>query len=121
MMAIYADRVDPLMKILHLPTFFATLISGLQHPRGLSKSLEAITFAFYFVTIISLEQNECYEILGEQKSVMSSRYKIAARQALINAEFLNTSSLVTLQAYTMFIVKNVHTPKMIFANSNRWA
>jgi hypothetical protein len=103
MMEIYTDRVDPLIKILHLPTFWVTLTTAFQNHQGMSKSLEALIFAFYFVTILSLSESECYDLLGEQDAILSARYRTASRQALINAQFLNTSSLMTLQAYTMFI------------------
>jgi hypothetical protein len=107
---IYIDRVDPLMKLLHLPTFWSALTGALQNPHDISKSLEAAIFAFYLATIASLEDNECHCLLGEQKSIISARYKLAARQALVNARFLGTSSLVTLQAYVIFLVSRIPEP-----------
>jgi hypothetical protein len=101
---IYSDRVDPLMKILHLPTFWSALTNALENPHDVSKSLAAVIFSFYLATIISLGDDECYSLLGDRKPVMTARYKIAARQALINADFLTSSSLMTLQAYATFLV-----------------
>jgi hypothetical protein len=106
MLDVYVDRVDPLMKLLHIPTFWRMQTNALQNPRGISKSLEAVIFAFYLATITSLEDNECYCLLGEQKPIISARYKLAAHQALINAGFLKTSSLMTLQAYVIFLVSS---------------
>ena len=101
---IYVDRVDPMIKILHLPTFWTALTNGLRHPQGLSKSLEAMVFAFYLATISALKEDECLNLFGAQKSTMCSRYGLATRQALVNAGFLSTSSPMTLRAYSMFIV-----------------
>lgn len=101
---IYVDRVDPLIKIFHVPTFWTALTNGLRHPQDLSKSLEAAMFAFYLATISTLKDDECQNLFGEQKSVMYSRYRLATRQALVNAGFLSTSSPMTLRAYAMFIV-----------------
>ncbi|CAJ2502343.1 Uu.00g097370.m01.CDS01 [Anthostomella pinea] len=101
---IYADRVDPLVKILHLPTFWAELTHGLQHPQGPPKSLEAMMFAFYLATVSSVEENECRDFFGVAKSVLCSRYRGATRQALINAKFLSTSSPMTLRAYAVFMM-----------------
>ncbi len=95
------------MKFLHLPTFLSTLTDALRNPQDMTKSLEAVTFSFYFATIISLEEDECYSLLGEQKGIISARYKAAARHALINADFLKTSSLMTLQAYATFLVSPI--------------
>jgi hypothetical protein len=101
---IYVDRVDPLIKLLHLPTFWTTLTDALHHPQRISKSLQAQIFAFYLATISSLEEDECQNLFGGPKSIIFARYKRAARQALINAGFLHTSSPMTLRAYSIFIV-----------------
>ncbi|KAL9090655.1 MAG: hypothetical protein Q9165_005143 [Trypethelium subeluteriae] len=55
---IYADRVDPMMKILHLPTFWTALMNGLRHPQDASKSLEAAMFAFCCAAISALKEDE---------------------------------------------------------------
>jgi hypothetical protein len=101
---IYVDRVDPLMKILHLPTFWTALTNGRRHPQNLSQSLEAEVFVFYLATISTLKEDECQDLFGVQKSVMVSRYRLAARQALVTAGFLSTSSPMTLRAYAIFMV-----------------
>ncbi|PKX89364.1 putative C6 transcription factor [Aspergillus novofumigatus IBT 16806] len=101
---IYADRVDPLVKILHLPTLSATLENALRHPAERSRSLEAIMFAFYLAVVGTLNEVECQDLFGLSKSVMYSRYRVATRQALINARFLSSSSPMTLQAYVLFMM-----------------
>jgi hypothetical protein len=101
---IYTDRVDPLMKILHLPTFWSVLTNALQNPQDISKGVKALIFAFYYAVTSSCEDDECRAILGERQAIISARYRLAARQALIHAGFLKTTSLVTLQAYTIFLV-----------------
>jgi hypothetical protein len=104
---IYVDRVDPTMKLLHLPTFRSMLTTALKNPKRMTKDLEACIFAFYSITIVSLGDSECYDLLGEQKIIVSSRYKVAARQALTNANFMSTSSLSTLQSYVIFLVSPI--------------
>lgn len=101
---IYVDRIDPMMKILHLPTFWPLISNGLRDPQGLPKSLEAVMFAVYLATISTLKEDECQNLFGVQKSVMYSRYRLATRQALVKAGFLSTSSLMTLRAYAIFMV-----------------
>lgn len=102
---IYADRVDPLLKILHLPTFWAALTDAMQHHQEISKSFEALTLAFCLVTFNSLKDDEVQRLFGIPKLTMCSRYRLATRQALINAEFLSTSSPMVLRAYAMFMVR----------------
>lgn len=102
----YRERVDPLMTLLHLPTFWSTLTDSLKNPQDMSRSHEALIFSFYLVTIISLEDDECSSLLEEQKAVMTARYSAATRQALINANLLKSSNLMTLQAYAIFLVSH---------------
>lgn len=102
---IYADRVDPWIKILHLPSFWSVLADGLRHPHDIPKSLEAAIFAFYLATVSSLSEDECEEVFGMQKTIIYPRYRAATRQALVNAGFLSTSSPMTLRAYSLFIVR----------------
>jgi len=100
----YADRIDPLMKVLHLPTFWRSLADVLQNPSNVSKSLEALVFSFYLATVSILEESECLSVLGNRKLLLYTRYRCAAHQALLNAGFLSTSSPMTLQAYALFMV-----------------
>ncbi|KAL5089004.1 hypothetical protein Trisim1_006148 [Trichoderma cf. simile WF8] len=101
---IYADRVDPMMKILHLPTFWVAVSNALRHPDNIPKSLESLIFSFYLVTISSLKEDECQSLFGLSLSTIMSRYRVATRQALINARFVSTSNLMTLQAFSIFTV-----------------
>ncbi|KAI1088431.1 putative C6 transcription factor [Rostrohypoxylon terebratum] len=101
---IYLDRADPLIKILHFPTFWSALTDGLRSPRDISQSLEALIFAFYLTTVNALKADECQNLFGTSLSVTYARYRSAARQALVNAGFLSTSSPMTLRAYMMFIM-----------------
>jgi hypothetical protein len=104
MWQVYLDRIDAAAKLMHLPTFWSQLTTAIREPHDTSKSLEAIIFAFYLVVCRSLEEDECLSLLGEQKSTILPRYKLAAHQALIKANFLNTSSLMTLQAFLLYFV-----------------
>ncbi|OTA99367.1 hypothetical protein M426DRAFT_27562 [Hypoxylon sp. CI-4A] len=116
---IYTDRVDPMIKILHLPTFWVALANGLRRPQDMSKGLEAAIFAFYFATVNSLTEEECHGLFSTPRSVILCRYRFAARQALINASFLSTSSLMTLRAYAIFMlcVRNSYRCDTLFVLS----
>lgn len=100
----FIDRVDPMLKILHLPTFWVALSNGLPQLDTLPKSLEALIFAFYLVSISSLKDHEARNLFGVPLATLLSRYRVATRQALINARFLSTSNLMTLQAFSIFTV-----------------
>ncbi|KAL7813312.1 fungal-specific transcription factor domain-containing protein [Trichoderma gracile] len=101
---IYKDRVDPMMKILHLPTFWGTMTNALQRPLEMPKSLQALIFAFYLVAISSLTEEEAQNLFEMPLSVIVKRYRVATRQALVHARFLSTSNVMTLQAFSIFTI-----------------
>jgi hypothetical protein len=110
MFVVFRERVECWAKILHLPTFHDSLLAALQSPHTVTKSLEALIFSFYFLTVTSLDDEETLRMLGgESKAVLTQRYRLATRQALVNAKFLQTTNLVTLQAYVLFLVSKYTT------------
>ncbi|KAK6447179.1 hypothetical protein FP744_10003429 [Trichoderma asperellum] len=115
----FLDRVDPMMKFLHLPTFWAALANELPNPDRIPKSLEALIFAFYLVSICSLKEDEAQELFGVELQVLLYRYRVATRQALVNARFLSTANLMTLQAFSIFIicVRNIYRCDTLFVLS----
>ena len=101
---VFVDRVDPLLKILHMPTFWTALMDVVHYPRDTSRGMQAIMFAFCLATVSTLNDVECFTLLGSDKAVLFPRFRLATRQALVNAGFLNTSDPITLRAYALFIV-----------------
>jgi hypothetical protein len=105
----YFTNVDPVCKVLHRPTvntYFSNL-EPLLDPltrRFKFRSLEAITFAAYLAAVVSMSPRECLTHLGEQKEILIARYKRGTEVALVQADFLNTLEIPTLQALTIYIV-----------------
>lgn len=103
---IYFRNVDPLMKILHRPTVERTfnmyMVNPADHP--LSRTTEALFFAMYFGAVTSVQPDSCLRQLGEDRRVLSVRYKQAVEHALARADYLNSTSLETLQAFMIYSV-----------------
>ncbi|PHH88130.1 hypothetical protein CDD83_7934 [Cordyceps sp. RAO-2017] len=116
---VYVDRVDPLVKIFHVPTFWAMLDDRLRQNQGLPKDLEAAMLAVCLAVVSSLPEDECREIFQMQKSTLRPRYASAVRRALTNAGFLSSSSLMTLRAFALFMMctRNVFRCDALFVLS----
>lgn len=102
--SIYKDRVDPLLKVLHLPTLEPTIISSASHLPNLSRGFECLLFAIYYGATTSLSSRDCMIKLGEEKGVLLARYRFGLEQALARANFLMTEELVVLQAFVIFLI-----------------
>ncbi|ATY62167.1 C6 transcription [Cordyceps militaris] len=101
---VYMDRVDPLMKIIHLPTFWESVRDAAERKEQVSKPIEAVIFCFYFATISVVDEKQCEALFKESKRTMFSRYRAIARHALRQARLLSTSSPMTLRAFCLFMM-----------------
>lgn len=101
---VYKERIDPLVKVLHIPSIEPTVLAAASHLANLNRSFEALMFAMYYGAATSLSAEECLAKLGEERSVLLSRYRFAIEQALARANFLTTEELVVLQAFVVFLI-----------------
>ncbi|KAH9828067.1 Fungal specific transcription factor domain [Teratosphaeria destructans] len=101
---VYKDRVDPLVKVLHIPTLEPTVLSASSHLSNLSKGFEALLFTLYYAAVTAMSPLDCLNKFGEDKAVLLSRYRFAVEQALARANFLTTEEAVVLQAFTIFLI-----------------
>ena len=112
---IYLANVDPICRILHKPTMRSHLLFGHNQliddstHRYKYGSIEAICFAIYYAAVTSLSAEECIAQLGVERDVLLERYKRATESALAQADFLNSMEIVTLQAFTIYIVSILHS------------
>jgi hypothetical protein len=101
---IFTSRVNPLTKVIHVPTlqpYFAEATSGAQN---LPKNVEALLFAIYTLATVSMSPEECITILGYSKEVALNRFSAGVRHALHRVGFLKTYDLETLQALVIYLV-----------------
>jgi len=100
----FKDRVDPLVKVLHIPTIEPVVLSAAAHLPNLSRSSECLLFAIYYGAVTSLTPQDCQARFNEEKQVLLSRYRFAIEQSLARANFLTTEEIVVLQAFVIFLI-----------------
>lgn len=106
------QQIDPLVKLIHVPSAVTTLRRGAANPSTVSKATEALLFALYHFSVTVMDPEECQKRLGMPKSKLTATYYDALRQALVNANFLRTTDIMVLQAYLLFLlsVRNTCDP-----------
>ncbi|KAJ5238786.1 hypothetical protein N7468_003405 [Penicillium chermesinum] len=87
--AVYVESVDPVMKLLHIPTVQTSVISTILDPKAAGRSMVALTYAIYFAAVIALDQNG-----GEN---------CAAHRLLIVTDLMNWPEMTALQALTIYV------------------
>lgn len=101
---IYKENVDPLVKVLHIPTFEPVLLEAIADPEKVPKSLEPLMFAIYYGAVTSMTAKECKEKLGEDRMPLLNRYRFGLEQGLARANFLFCDEMILLQAFVVFMI-----------------
>ena len=106
----FVSDVNPLMKILHIPTMEATFFAALSEPAKVGHSRSALLFAIYLSVINSLEPNDVMSLLDQPKNAALSKYKIGLEQSLAAANFLEVPNIESIQAIALYIVSTSYSP-----------
>ncbi|KAL8343850.1 hypothetical protein RB601_004393 [Gaeumannomyces tritici] len=103
---VFLDRVNPLFKVIHIPTVQPYLIDATNrsadHP--LPKNVEALLFAIYNMGAVALSEEECQTLLGCCRDVAIQRFSNGVRTCLNQAKFLKNHEFTTLQAFVLYLV-----------------
>lgn len=112
LLAMYIRNVDPMAKLLHVPTLYNTVMVAASEPPlvRLERGREALGFSIYFAAIISISDAECLEQFKETKAFLTSGFRRATEQALERAGFMDSTELITLQAFVIFVVRCFSCP-----------
>ncbi|KAK5631553.1 hypothetical protein RRF57_007267 [Xylaria bambusicola] len=103
--SVYFRNVDIYLKILHRPTILDATRKLADYPESaldLSHELTALFFAIYYAAITSLTSVECVQALGRPRADLAALFEAGIEQALVRADYLNNTSLETLQALTLY-------------------
>ncbi|OOF91978.1 hypothetical protein ASPCADRAFT_176596 [Aspergillus carbonarius ITEM 5010] len=103
---IFVERVNPMTKIVHVPTLQQRVLDASWDPVSASKSLTAILFAVYTIAVASISSDKCQVWFGETRGSLLARYSDATLRALMAADFLTTSDLEVVQALGLFLFSN---------------
>jgi hypothetical protein len=101
---LFKENVDPLAKVLHIPTTEPKILDAALHPDKVPRGLECLLFAVYYGAVTSVMPGECRERWGEDRHVLLQRYRFAVEQALARANFLDCDETVILQAFVLFLL-----------------
>lgn len=102
----YVKSVDPVLKILHIPTAQSAVVATILDPKSAGSSTVALTFAIYFAAVTALghdDQNEPIELPCEMP-VLLKRYKMSLDRLLLVTDLMNRPEMTALQALAIYVV-----------------
>lgn len=114
---IFIENVDPLTKIVHVPTLRPAIQKAASSIGTIPRSFEALMFAIYAAAVMSLKDDECRQRFCEPRKTLLSRYMSATKAALSRAKFMGTISLVVLQALVLHLVstRDTYEPRAVWS------
>ena len=100
----FIENVHPVTNLFHVPTMSKKIENAIEDPANTDSGMEAFLFSLYHAAITSMTADECLKVMGDEKSNLLTYYKFAIEQALARAGLLVTQELITLQAFTLYLV-----------------
>lgn len=103
---IYVKWVDPVLKVLHIPTVQSAVVATVLNPNAATPSTLALTFAIYYAaaTVICHDDSGQPGGLPRETSVLLKRYQAALDRILLTPDVMSRPEVVDLQALTIYVV-----------------
>ena len=118
--SVYCRNVDPIVRILHKPST-ARLISDFKNTgaSGCTPAVHALIMAVIFAAVNSVPAGQSQALFGEEQLSLSLQLQYAVEHALAKSRLTQTRDIVTLQAFTLFIVCRLERTSTFVANESR--
>lgn len=103
---LYQSNVNPLLKLLHAPTFQVRLEEAAANPHAVSRKFDALVFAMCFIAINSASNEDCEGIFFAPKAEVLDTLQNMTSRALVAADILRSDDLEVLTAFSLFLVRD---------------
>ncbi|KAJ9500871.1 hypothetical protein H2202_003429 [Exophiala xenobiotica] len=102
---VYVKSVDPVLKILHIPTVQSTVVATILEPRSAQSSTVALTFAVCFAALTALSHDDDHEPIDLpcEKLALLNRYRISLDRLLVVTDLMNGPEIPALQALAIYV------------------
>ncbi|ETS80340.1 hypothetical protein PFICI_07869 [Pestalotiopsis fici W106-1] len=98
----FLERVNPLTKVIHVPTVQPLVVEAATNQTNLPKNVEALLFSIYTMAVVSMTDAECIGVLGLAKDDALARFSKGARVAFMRTGILHKYDFVVLQALVLY-------------------
>jgi hypothetical protein len=103
---IYLNNVDPLLKLLHIPTIQPSIFAAINKPTSASTDLATLLFSIYFAAVTSLSPPETQVMLGQDRQSALKAYQRGMELCLSMTSFLDSPTINSLQAMSIYLVSS---------------
>lgn len=101
---VHQNNVDPLLKLLHIPTTQPLISAAINDPKQVRPDLGVPLFAIYFAAVTRLRAPEVPFLLNIDRQTALSRYQRGLEVYLHIDCFLDLPTISSLQAMSICLV-----------------
>lgn len=101
---IYVQNVDPVMKILHIPTAQPHLLDAAKNSQPASDTTMALLYAVCFAATATISKEEALAQFGHDRLSLLRHFMYRMDQSLMKAKFLIYPDLQTIQSLVIYLV-----------------
>ena len=98
----FLSRVEPLVKVIHVPTAQSHIFAAINRPESVRADLRALVFAICFAATTTLLSDDTQ---NEVRHATLRRYQQGMELSLYQSEFLDAPTLISLQAMVIYQVR----------------
>ncbi|KIW80685.1 hypothetical protein Z517_07301 [Fonsecaea pedrosoi CBS 271.37] len=102
--AVYRSHIDPVVKLIHCPSFSEHILRAASDSSAADCSLRALVFSICYAVVDVLSPGEVETRFRQKKAILASLYMQRMHQALEQAASLHRSSLYVLQALVLHTI-----------------
>jgi hypothetical protein len=103
---IFEQNIDPLVKVLHVPTAEIQIFTAINQPEAASKDTMALLHAIYFAAVTSMDAEDVNKLLGIDQMTALSKFRSHFQKALAEADALEHPTVTLLQALAIYLVSH---------------
>lgn len=112
---LFLDRVKPLTKVIHAPTVQPLVMDAAAGMSGVPLHSQALLFSMYNMSVISLSDAECVQMLGISRDAALQRFTTGTKTALSRFNFPKNYNMSVLQALVLYLVRH-SSPRRVSSN-----
>ena len=105
---VFVSNVDPLLKVLHLPTTKPKFHATISDPGTATDSQAILAYAICYAATLTLQPSDVESRFDVEKGVLLKRFGKGVEQYLTKLTMITDPSIEYIQAFIIYLVSHIH-------------
>lgn len=113
--SVFLDRVDPVTKILHIPTFRSRIVDAAANFHKIPLPTQGLLFSIFLTAVTSLSKQEHWDFFQRSKEDAIAAFSRGFKVVMSQFNYIRNYNLETLRALTIYSVRSSGHPTKIIS------